>query len=250
MKVKYFWSNLKYNIKRFLGIPKAIILCIRFPFLYPRNVWTGKHYTNWTISDKRMKLNRDKHVTKFNKEFHKTEDYWTSNWYKFQYDFLGYLEKFLAIFHCIPTHSLYNWIPEGWRKAFGIQMCKEIRHALYRAGGLKMIFKYRVIDIKEKYGQLRWYDAYSPVEVQKIIHKYEYISERTCIICGEPATCQTPIEYWMCPYCDKHAPKTSKFLLDFGLYENWYGYTGNINCRPKEEQEVRQKMVDDYKNIE
>lgn len=250
MKNKYFWSNVKYNLKRFLGIPRVIILCIRFPFLYPRNVWTGEHYNNWKIKDKRNDLHRDFYVINFNRETHITEKYWKSKKAKFYYDFLGYLEKFLAIFHCIPTRCLYDWIPNGWRKTFGIQLCKEIRHALYRAGGLKAIFNYRVIDIKEKYGSLHWYDTYSYSEVQKIIQKYEYISERTCIECGEPATCETPIEYWKCPYCDRCAPKQSKFLLDFGIYNNWYGYTGNINHRSKEKQEIREKMVEDYKNLE
>ena len=30
---------------------KNSILCIRFPFLYPRNRFTGLHYNNWRVRD-------------------------------------------------------------------------------------------------------------------------------------------------------------------------------------------------------
>ena len=35
---------------------QSSILCIRFPFLYPRNRFTGLHYTNWRIKDYLHKL--------------------------------------------------------------------------------------------------------------------------------------------------------------------------------------------------
>ena len=36
-------------MKKLIKIINSIILCIRFPFLYPRNRFTGKHYNNWKI---------------------------------------------------------------------------------------------------------------------------------------------------------------------------------------------------------
>lgn len=89
----------------------------------------------------------------------------------------------------------------GWRKAFGIQMCKEIRAALLKHGW-KCLFKYRITQIKEKYGTLRWYDLNSTQEIQDIINKYEDISYRTCVVCGKPATKIST--GWICPYCDEH----------------------------------------------
>ena len=104
---------------------------------------------------------------------------------------------------------------------------------------------------KEKFGQLRWYDAGSSVDIQKIIQKYEYISARTCIHCGDLATGYTPFEYWKSPYCDNCKPKNSKYFIDFGLKvkvddkdyesEDWYGYIGDINCRNNEEAENNYK---------
>ena len=34
---------------KFLKIIESSILCLRFPFLYPRNRFSGLHYTNWKI---------------------------------------------------------------------------------------------------------------------------------------------------------------------------------------------------------
>lgn len=70
-----------------------------------------------------------------------------------------------------------------------------------------------VIYIRRKYrtywcgNSLRWYDNGAPEgafeEINKIIHKYENISERTCIRCGKPAT---KISLgWISPYCDECA---------------------------------------------
>lgn len=104
-------------------------------------------------------------------------------------------------------HRPYEWteldyMPDGWRKAFGKQMCEEIRNALIEDNYL---YKYRIIQIKEKYGSLRWYDWGSSRKVQDIINKYENLSIRTCICCGRPAT---KISLgWISPFCDKCAEK-------------------------------------------
>lgn len=88
-------------------------------------------------------------------------------------------------------------MPEGWRKAFGEQMCEEIREALIKNNYLE---EYRVTQIKEEYRSLRWYSGAAPQEVHDIVHKYEKLSERICINCGKPAT---KISLgWISPYCD------------------------------------------------
>lgn len=245
-KVKYWWFNVR-------NMPNAIYMCIRFPFLYPRNVWSGKHYTNWKIQGKMCSLYNKHHIFRTEdhsatggSHFEVVENRWKSKKYEIYYNFLGFLESFLGIFHCVPTHSIHTWIPYGWRKAFGVQLWKEIRHSLYKTGSWKAVRSFRIHDIKEKYGELQIYPAAATPEVYKIIRKYEYISGRTCIICGEPATCETPVEYWKCPYCDEHAPRKSRFLLDFGLYNSWYGVSGNVNGRDGDELVEREQMIKDY----
>lgn len=103
----------------------------RFPFLIPRNRWTGKI----------------------------PEDY----------DY---------------SYTELDSMPDGWRKAFGEQMCEDIREELVRA---EYLDQYRITQIKEKYGTLCWYDfGCTERMLRDIIPKYERLSARTCIRCGTP----------------------------------------------------------------
>ncbi len=63
----------------------------------------------------------------------------------------------------------YDWLytemdsmPDGWRKAFGDQMLEEIKNELVK---FNFLDKYRILQIKEKYGTLRWYDAGTPAPI-------------------------------------------------------------------------------------
>ena len=105
------------------------------------------------------------------------------------------------------TKVEYDWefteldsMPTGWRKAFGEQMCEEIRQALIEDDDLD---RWRIVQLKEKYGSLRLYDnGYKPgSRVPEIIDKYSRMSERICVRCGKPATRITT--GWICPYCDE-----------------------------------------------
>jgi hypothetical protein len=137
----------------------------RYPFLIPRNVWSGKIVENYDYDN--------------------------------------------------PDYILLDDMPAGWRKAFGEQMCEEIREELIKAqerdpeGGyddgdkvVPYLQGYYPIQIKEKYGQLRWYDNGYPKDskIYDIINKYEKISERVCINCGKPATWIST--GWISPWCD------------------------------------------------
>ena len=124
----------------------------RFPFLIPRNRWTGKV----------------------------PEDY----------DY---------------SYTELDSMPDGWRKAFGEQMCEDIREELVRA---EYLDQYRITQIKEKYGTLCWYDfGCTERMLRDIIPKYEHLSARTCIRCGNPATKVST--GWISPYCDTCAGKIS-----------------------------------------
>ena len=99
-------------------------------------------------------------------------------------------------------------MPSGWRKAFGIDMCEDIRRVLVKANYL---YDYRVTQIKEKYGSLRWYDNGAPSSIYHelcgVIVKYEMLSYRTCIRCGRPAT--KIAKGWISPFCDRCAGRLS-----------------------------------------
>lgn len=101
----------------------------------------------------------------------------------------------------------YDWtylddMPKGWKKAFGLQMCEELKAILVEGGCLET---YRIFQVKEKYGSLRWYDAGIPMTIHEKysawLNKYESLSETTCCICGKPATQMSA--GWICPYCDE-----------------------------------------------
>jgi len=111
-----------------------------------------------------------------------------------------------------PIEYPYTYLddmPYGWRRAFGKQMCEEIRKVLIKDNYL---YNYRVAQVKEKYGTLRWYDDGAPssiyCELQDIIDKYEELSYRTCICCGRPATKIS--KGWISPFCDRCAGKLNK----------------------------------------
>jgi len=257
-------------------IIKSTWLCIRFPFLYPRNRFTGLHYNNYKLQNLIEKLNKghiqdiwfntttndepcantlvknsdiysikiidnkvqitrnlkivleepfsffgegeikkvyasDKNfilVVSENFKLNKRLIIIKNHTFK---TFLAYILRIIHNYplqwiHCIPTFTELDNMPTGWRKAFGIQMCKEIKHALKKINCLK---EYRIMQIKEKYGSLRWYDAGNNAEIQNIINKYEEISARTCINCGKPA------EYisrgWISPYCENCIDKNFEY---------------------------------------
>jgi len=103
-----------------------------------------------------------------------------------------------------PPDYDYEWtyldeMPIGWRVAFGEKLCEELKNELLAHDRLD---DYRVVQVKEKFGELRWYDNGNTDKGYEIIHKYMDISRRTCVLCGKPAT---RISHgWICPYCDEH----------------------------------------------
>ena len=117
-----------------------------FPFLLPRNVWTGEVVAGY--------------------DYHYNE--------------------------------LWALLP-GWQKAFGYELICELRDALVAANYLH---SYRISQIKEKYGSLRWYDFGATEEIYDIIHKYEKISETVCQCCGDTNVDEYGYD-WLCEKCAK-----------------------------------------------
>lgn len=99
------------------------------------------------------------------------------------------------------SYTELDAMPRGWRKKFGIQVCEELREELIKNNFLK---EYRVAQIKEKYGELRWYDFGVPKDskVWDIIQKYTELSRHTCIYCGRPAKVINN-NGWYEPVCKK-----------------------------------------------
>ena len=142
-------------------------------------MFTKEDYNKWLENTEDKELNK-KMVEEF--PFLLPRNRWTdkvSEDYDYSYNELLALEK-------------------GWAKAFGYELICELRDALIEAVYLD---KYRITQIKEKYGTLRWYDFGAPEDVFKILMKYESLSYKTCIYCGKPATHET--YGWINYVCEK-----------------------------------------------
>ena len=104
-----------------------------------------------------------------------------AKWLKNLIKFFDWINDYpLQWLHCIPTYTELDAMEPGWRKAFGIQMCKEIKKELKK---YNFLHKYRITQIKEKFGELRWYDSGIPKDskILDIIEKYSEISYKTSI---------------------------------------------------------------------
>ena len=115
----------------------------------------------------------------------------------------------------------YSWtkldeVEDGWQDLM-LRMCEEIREPLIKANYLD---KFRFSQIKEKWGHMCCYNFGAPEEVQRIIHKYENESARTCIQCGRNALKVSA--GWIAPYCLSCASKLSEYM-DFIDINEWYG---------------------------
>ena len=122
-------------------------------------------------------------------------------YYTFKAKLLSFYHNYvLQLFHCLTTYTELDSMENGWRKAFGLRMCKDIRKALLKQG-LFSLLRYRIIYIKEKYGSLVWDDNSSiNSKVYAIKTKYENLSYETCWKCGEKAKYRT-VGYIL-PYCE------------------------------------------------
>ena len=221
---------------RIKNIIKSTILCIRFPFLYPRNRFTGKHYNNWDIIDrknaiykkwydfaqKNMQLYYDKFGFDafFKKEFSNGDDKFENNFVLSNYTmklasmkdrlmivFYSVIHNILEFVHFIPTYTEIDVVDFGWKKRFAMQLCKDLKNAILKDGGWKLMKSFRIIQIKEKYGELVIYVSHLTPEVSKVIKKYESLSRNVCICCGDDATKESQGYYL--PYCDECFKKTT-----------------------------------------
>ena len=202
-----FLRTILYFPRNFYRTIKSCVLCLRFPFLYPRNRFTGLHYNNWKILDKIVKLSEEGQkaiTTRINEPGYEDKLIFATIIYDNKKVILSNILKWihnnpLQWLHFIPTWNELEAMPTGWRKKFGIQMCKDIKAELKQHKGAMK--RYRITQIKEKFGGLRWYDERCPEKIfREIIPKYEKLSYETCICCGKPATCISA--GYVSPYCD------------------------------------------------
>lgn len=183
-------------------------LCWKYPFLYPRNRFSDKHYNNWEFADRLNKMYSNAYKLEGLKEKRKS-----LGWAIIYHTLKWIYDHPIQWLHVSFGYTELDAMPDGWRKAFGIQMCQELRETLLKEGGYKFLRSYRILQVKEKYGELRWYCHPGTHEIYNVINKYEELSRNTCIICGEPAKYRTIS--WINPVCEKHLPEYNRDCGDF-----------------------------------
>lgn len=201
------------RINQFIHTLESIWLCMRYPFLYPRNRWNGLHYNNWAFEEKiNGKRNLWKkpmiekegwyqkgYILNIDQETFKSTREVKNWWYAILYQIGNFIYNYpMQWIHCIPTYTEWDAMDgmPGWKKAFGKQYLKELKKQLKKD---RYLYQFRITDIKEKYGTLRLYCNGASDEVYKIIDKYENLSYETCIECGKPAKIIT--DGYILPYC-------------------------------------------------
>jgi DNA-directed RNA polymerase subunit RPC12/RpoP len=96
------------------------------------------------------------------------------------------------------SYTMYDFVPIGWKRAFGKIMLEEYREVLIRNHYLN---DFQWIEVKEKYGTLRLYSNGAPGEVLRLESKYDYTSGFFCISCGR---INSPVltNGWVEPLCE------------------------------------------------
>lgn len=100
------------------------------------------------------------------------------------------------------TWTEVSALPKGWLIAFGAPLLKELKNAIIKYEEV-FLYNYMITDIKEKYGNLRWYDNGATKEMYKVIDKYEELSYNKCIICGKDGKVSSE-QVWLEPLCPEH----------------------------------------------
>ena len=219
----YLWRHVLYTPRRWCRIPYCTYMCIRYPFLYPRNRFTDKHYNNWKVLNFAQKIHYIYSHTKFSMDeqlseleiskFESLYPYyverpsermiigWINWWSKPLYKIIRFFHNYiLQFFHCLPTSIEWDAVEPGWKKAFGKQYLKDLKKQLKKD---KCLYTWRITDIKEKWGRFNLYCNWGSKELYEIIEKYESLSWETCIKCGKPSTHIS--RGWISPYCENCA---------------------------------------------
>lgn len=85
----------------------------------------------------------------------------------------------------------------GWYKRFGHQYIRELNEIIVKDN----IQDFEILQIKEKFGELRSYLFPYTESLEEFESKYEELSKGTCYNCGNDAEYMTT--GWILPICDR-----------------------------------------------
>lgn len=94
------------------------------------------------------------------------------------------------------------------------QKIEAILEKKYAEKAFEEDFAIEAVQVKEKYGTLRFYLSFTTDEIDDIIDQYEDLSAITCEECGSPGSLDTTLK-WVLTLCDsckrkRHSPNTQQ----------------------------------------
>ena len=98
------------------------------------------------------------------------------------------------------SYTELDFIPYGWLVGFGEKLLIELKDLLLKKN---LLYKFKIFDIKEKYGLLRIDACDCDKEVYALLNRYENASGNYCIVCGKPVT-KHMCYYGTCDTCDPY----------------------------------------------
>ena len=119
-------------------------------------------------------------------------------------------------------------------------MCEDLRKILINK---KYLDKYKILDIKEKYGNLRISDNGHFMEMDDIFTKYETLSEYICCDCGKPDISIVNSMGYIQPLCKDCFSKRMSLGRQRGLIINSGMTYENLAYRQEQDQKMPDKIV-------
>ena len=106
-------------------------------------------------------------------------------------------------------YCLLDDLPTGWRTAYGEKFAAALGRAVELDG---MKDTYEVAQVKEKFGDLCWYDN-AGWRAREVKEYYEKLFARTCVECGEPA--EWRVKGTLSPFCTKCKDRLARNGIKF-----------------------------------
>lgn len=139
------------------------------------------------------------------------------------------IEKY-PFLECVgsPETTWLDDLEPGWKIAFGENLCEELKEAINK----EICRDFKIEQIKEKYGSLRFYASGYDYDglVDTTICKYEELSRYICGHCGKIATKIT--RGWIYPLCDDCMEKVRgecSNIEDFYDFESYKKLVEEVN---------------------
>lgn len=130
------------------------------------------------------------------------------------------------------TYTLFGGIPDGWCYRFGLDLCEDVRTILLTSSDKEALTKYRVVQIKEKFAGLRWYDEFVAEDVYHnmfmLTYMYELLSYHVCITCGSMNNMHFTRGYVL-PLCEDCLMRTEYQHFDRDKFVKWYAEQNNLD---------------------